>query len=76
MLANLKEQVLHDVENQTVYQLNDALTFAQTIQYLQQRESLHRSLTHDGVITIDSLPKNLAINMVNQYFDVKRSGRL
>lgn len=76
MLANMKEQVLHDVSNEKVYQLDDALKFAQTINYIQQREKLHQSLAHDGVIAVDSLPKNLAVNMVNQYFDIKRSGRL
>ena len=76
MLANMKEQVLEDVVNGTVYQLDDALKFAQTISYLQQRDKLHQTLAHDGVIAVDSLPKNLAVNMVNQYFDIKRSGRL
>lgn len=76
MLANLKEQVLQDVLNDKVYQINDALKFSQTISYLQQREKLHQTLTHDGVIAVDSLPSHLAVNMVNQYFDIKRSGQL
>lgn len=76
MLANLKEQILQDVLTEQVYQIDDALKFAQTISYLQQRDKLHRTLTHDGVIAIDSLPDHLAVNMVNQYFDIKRSGRL
>ena len=72
----MKEQVLHDVENEKVYQLDDALKFSQTINYIQQRDKLHQMLAHDGVIAVDSLPKNLAVNMVNEYFDIKRSGRL
>ena len=76
LLANMKEQILEDVLHQEVYQLEDALRFSQTITYIQQREKLHRGLAHDGVIAVDSLPKNLAVNMVNQYFDIKRSGRL
>lgn len=76
MLANLKEQILQDVLTKQVYQIDDALKFSQTISYLQQRDKLHRTLTHDGVITIDSLPGHLAANMVNQYFEIKRSGRL
>ena len=76
MLANLKEQVLQDVLTEKVYQISDALKFAQTIDYLQQRDKLHRRLAHEGVIAVDSLPSHLAVNMVNQYFDVKRSGRL
>jgi len=76
MLANLKEQVLHDVLNEKVFEIGDALKFAETISYLQQRDKLHKTLAHDGVIAVDSLPSHLAVNMVNQYFDVKRSGRL
>ncbi|TQV72387.1 DUF58 domain-containing protein [Aliikangiella marina] len=76
MLANLKEQVLQDVLTEQVYDINDALKFSQTISYLQQRDKLHQMLTHDGVIAVDSLPSHLAVNMVNQYFDIKRSGQL
>ena len=76
MLANMKEQILQDAVTQEVYHIEDALKFSQTVNYLQQRERLHRSLAHDGVIAVDSLPNHLAVNMVNQYFDVKRSGRL
>ncbi|WP_444996793.1 DUF58 domain-containing protein [Aliikangiella sp. IMCC44359] len=76
MLANMKEQVLQDVLSEPIYQIHDALKFSQTISYLQQREQLHRRLTHDGVIAVDSLPSHLAVNMVNQYFDIKRGGRL
>ncbi|WP_196138981.1 DUF58 domain-containing protein [Aliikangiella sp. G2MR2-5] len=76
MLANLKEQVLEDVSSEKVYQLDDALKYAKTQDYLQQREKLHQQLAHDGIIAVDSLPKNLMVNMVNQYFDIKRSGRL
>ncbi len=76
MLANLKEKVLDDVINQPINQFDDALKYSQTTRYLQQREKLHQTLTHSGVIAIDSTPEHLAINMVNQYFDIKRSGRL
>lgn len=76
MLANLKEQVLEDVLEEPIHQLEDALKFSQTLVYLKERETLQKKLIHGGVIAVDSLPKNLAINMVNQYFDIKQSGRL
>lgn len=76
MLANLKEQAFHQVFDEPIFQLNQALKYAQSSHYLQEREKLHASLVHDGVIAVDSLPNHLAVNMVNQYFDIKRSGRL
>ncbi len=76
LLLNLKEQALEDCLGEEIFDIKDTLRYSQTVSYLQQREQLHRSLTHSGVIAVDSLPKHLAINMANQYFDIKRSGRL
>ncbi len=76
LLLNLKEQALEDCLGKEIIDMKDTLRYSQTVSYLQQREQLHRSLAHGGVIAVDSLPKHLAINMANQYFDIKRSGRL
>ncbi|MDH5433300.1 MAG: DUF58 domain-containing protein [Gammaproteobacteria bacterium] len=76
MLANLKEQVLVDTLDGEILQLDDALKYAQTINYLRQRELLHSRLSHQGVIAMDSVPKHLSVGLVNQYFEIKRSGRL
>jgi len=76
LLLNLKEQALEDCLADEIVDMRDTLRYGQTISYLQQREQLHSSLAHSGVIAVDSLPKHLAVNMANQYFDVKRSGRL
>ena len=76
LLTNLKEQAIEDCINSDVQDMREALKYSQTINYLQQREKLHQTLSHSGVIAVDSLPKHLAINMANQYFDIKRSGRL
>lgn len=76
LLTNLKEQALEDCANSPILDMHDSLKYSQTIAYLQQREKLHQSLTHSGVIAVDSLPKHLAVNMANNYFDIKRSGRL
>jgi uncharacterized protein (DUF58 family) len=76
LLTNLKEQALEDCISADIQNMRDSLKYAQTVNYLQQREKLHQTLSHSGVIAVDSLPKHLAINMANQYFDIKRSGRL
>jgi len=76
LLINLKEQALDDCLNAEIFDMRDTLRYSQTVTYLQQREKLHQSLSHSGVIAVDTLPKHLAVNMANQYFDIKRSGRL
>jgi uncharacterized protein (DUF58 family) len=76
LLLNLKEQALEDCLDEEIVDMRGTLRYSQTVSYLQQREQLHRSLAHSGVIAVDSLPKHLAVNMANQYFDIKRSGRL
>jgi len=76
LLTNLKEQALEDCLTEEIFDMRDTLKYTQTVSYLHQREKLHQSLTHSGVIAVDSLPKHLAINMANNYFDIKRSGRL
>jgi uncharacterized protein (DUF58 family) len=76
LLTNLREQALDDCMNNELFDMRDALKYSQTTDYMQQREKLHQTLTHQGIIAVDSLPSHLAINMANQYFDIKRSGRL
>lgn len=76
LLLNLKEQALEDCLSEEIFDMRDTLRYSQTVSYLQQREQLHRTLVHGGIIAVDSLPKHLAVNMANQYFDIKRSGRL
>lgn len=76
ILINLKEQILQDTLTTDISSFEQAIKFSQTIDYLQHREKLHQRLACEGTITVDSLAKNLAANMVNYYFDIKRSGRL
>ncbi len=76
LLSNLKEQALDNCIDAEIGEFRDSLRYGQTISYLQQRDRLHQSLAHSGVIAVDSLPKHLAVNLANQYFDIKRSGRL
>ena len=76
LLTNLREQAIDDCVSTTISDMRQSLKYAQTIDYIQQREKLHQTLSHSGIIAVDSLPKHLAVNMANQYFDIKRSGRL
>ncbi|PWK52996.1 DUF58 domain-containing protein [Pleionea mediterranea] len=76
LLANLREQSLDDVLDKPVQRFEQALTYAETTEYLQQRQQLNNQTRNKGVITLDTVPKQLASLLVNQYFDIKRSGKL
>ena len=76
MLANLREQTLDDKLETPIESMTDALEYAGTIDFLKQRHKLIEHFYSQGVISIDTVPKHLATQIVNNYFKVKRSGRL
>ncbi|MCO7224674.1 DUF58 domain-containing protein [Pleionea sp. CnH1-48] len=76
LLANLREQVLDDVMEQPVESLDDAIRYAETVDYLKQRSQLREHFYREGVISVDSVPRQLASHIVNSYFEIKRSGKL
>ncbi|OUS02615.1 hypothetical protein A9Q81_08550 [Gammaproteobacteria bacterium 42_54_T18] len=76
MVANLEEPVLHGITHQPVDTFKQALTYAGTIDYLDQRKVIERSLNQQGVITVNSLPNMLPVALVNRYMEIKREGRL
>ena len=76
MVANLEEPVLHNITHQPVDNFKQALTYAGTIDYLDQRKVIERTLNQQGVITVNSLPNMLPVTLVNRYMEIKREGRL
>jgi len=76
MVANLEEPVLHNIIHQPIDNFKQALTYAGTIDYLDQRKVIERTLNQQGVITVNSLPNMLPVTLVNRYMEIKRGGRL
>lgn len=76
VLADLQEPGLKHSLNDSIRDLDSALLFHGTYDYLQRRKQAHESLTHAGAICIDTTAKELPVRLVNQYLDIKRSGRL
>ncbi|OUS29254.1 hypothetical protein A9Q99_09075 [Gammaproteobacteria bacterium 45_16_T64] len=76
MVANLEEPILQEVLHSPVDTFDKALTYAGTVEYLDQRKVVERSLTQRGVITVNSLPSMLPTTLVNRYMEIKREGRL
>lgn len=76
VIADLREQSLDSAVERPVHDLSSALLFQGVVDYLSARRQAHESLRHQGALVVDSVPQQLAINLVNAYLDVKAAGRL
>lgn len=76
MLANLEEPALHDVLQTPVQQFEAALRYAGTLGYLEQRRQVTQQLNRQGIMTVNCVPAQLPIQLVNKYFEIKRKGVL
>lgn len=76
ILADLREESLNDLQKQKVVDLDSALNFHATEQFLHQREENHRKLRHLGVICLDVSAEELPTHLVNEYLNIKRSSKL
>ncbi|MEZ5508861.1 MAG: DUF58 domain-containing protein [Gammaproteobacteria bacterium] len=76
MLANLEEPALHDVLLTPVQQFEAALRYAGTLGYLEQRRQVTQQLNRQGIMTVNCVPAQLPIQLVNKYFEIKRKGVL
>lgn len=76
MVANLRERLLDETIATPVQGFSSALNYCGSHQLIAERNLLKQQLTARGVLFFDTLPEHLHINLVNEYFKVKRSGRL
>jgi uncharacterized protein (DUF58 family) len=76
VVANMRETALDELLDRPVQNETQAMTLIQTLAYLRDRERMHYKLNQQGIIATDCIPRHLATRLVNQYFDIKRSGRL
>ena len=76
VLANLREQMLDRLQDQTIESFDDALSAAGASQYLRERTYLQRKCAKSSNLVIDSLPQELHVNLANAYWSIKRAGRL
>ena len=74
--ASLREKVLDDAVMLPVNDFESALTHAAAVDYRVQRDASFRRLKLGNVVCLDVPPQRLAVALVNQYLEVKRSGRL
>lgn len=76
MIANIREAVLDQLEQQPVASLDDALNYTGVQQYLNSRREVQRKLTAEGVYTLDCTAQELAVRVANSYLEIKGAGVL
>lgn len=76
MIANIREAVLDQLEQQPVASLDDALNYTGVQQYLNSRREVQRKLTAAGVYTLDCTAQELAVRVANSYLEIKGAGVL
>jgi uncharacterized protein (DUF58 family) len=76
IIANIREQIVEDMQSKDVNTLDDALGYASASHYLTARRETQKTLVDNGVLAIDCLSKELPVRVANSYLEVKRAGVL
>src|SRR5690606_1981636 len=76
MVANIREEILDQLESETVVQLDDALSYCGVQNYLVSRREVQRKLTSSGVYTLDCTASELPMKLANSYLEIKSAGIL
>ena len=76
IVADMREAVLDKGLEEPVLDHDDALRFNTTLALRSARQQVHDALRHQGVVVIDMRPEQLPLALVNEYFEIKRAGRL
>lgn len=75
VLADLLEAPVEQKKADAIHTFDEALMYQSVLEYTQRRINTHRLLQHQGAVCINTTAKNLPINLVNNYFNLKHSGR-
>ncbi len=76
LVASLRERVADELVERPAHDLADAVETAAGHAYRHRREQTHEALTSRGVMLLDTPPRELSVELVNRYIDIKRRGRL
>lgn len=75
VLADLLEAPVEKKKADAINTFDEALMYQSVLEYTQRRINTHRLLQHQGTVCINTTAKKLPINLVNNYFNLKHSGR-
>lgn len=76
MVANIREQILDQLDETPVRDFDDALNYAGVRRFLHERKESQRKLISAGVYVIDCTANELAVRVANAYWEIKGAGVL
>ncbi len=76
ILANLREEIVTQIEDQALTKPESALESAAALEYAHARDRLLRRVANGGIRTIDCEPRRLGVELVNSYRSLKRAGSI
>lgn len=76
LLASLRERALDDALEQPVARLDDALRTTATHQYLTHRRRAFDTIRASGVLSLDVIPEDFSVSLVNHYLEIKGAASL
>lgn len=76
LIANIREAVVDQLQENGVDSLNDALSYAGVHHYLNSRREVQQKISSQGVYNIDCLASQLPVRVANSYLEIKRAGVL
>lgn len=76
LVASLREPELDKAYNMPVLNAQDAMLRTAAVEYRAQREAVFSRLRANGVLCLDVLPHQLAVESINRYLAIKSAGRL
>jgi len=76
LFANLRERVLDKTMETPITDFNQAISYCATVDFLHKRSESMKKLALKGLITLDVVPNQLPISIVNAYYKLKRGGQL
>jgi hypothetical protein len=76
LLVNLRERSLEQALEDPVLDFESALLHGAVHEYLDQRRKSFERIHAQGVLSMDVLPEQLSVTMVNRYLALKRGGSI
>lgn len=76
LIASLRENFLDEAIESPVRDLESSLVYCQSADILAARSRLLRTLRSKGTVVTDATPQRLHIKLINEYWALKRSGRI
>lgn len=76
LVGSLREAATEDMAHGPLHDFGATLQVGAAHHYLEQRARTHRELVQQGMLLLDVAPRDLSVQLINRYLEIKRGGLL